>query len=158
MSAPGGGDGPLGGVLRRFERVIVLALIGMMMGVVALSTAELGYLIVKDVISPPVLFLEIDELLEIFGFFLLVLIGVELLETLKAYLHENVIHVEIVLEVAIIAIARKAIVLDLTKYSAVTVLGIAALVLALAVAFAFERRARARANPRATAAPPEQVP
>jgi uncharacterized membrane protein (DUF373 family) len=65
----------------------------------------------------------------------LVLIGVELLETIKAYLLEKVIHVEIVLEVALIAIARKVIILDLEKYSSLTVLGIAGLILAVAVAF-----------------------
>ena len=47
---------------------------------------------------------------EFVGFFLLVLIGIELLETIKAYLLTNVIHVEIVLEVALIAIARKVII------------------------------------------------
>ena len=56
--------------------------------------------------------LENHELLNVFGFFLLVVIGIELLDTLKAYLRENVIHVEIVILVAIIAIARKVIILD----------------------------------------------
>ena len=79
--------------------------------------------------------MEIGELLEIFGFFLLVLIGVELLETIKAYLLEKVVHVEIVLEVALIAIARKVIILDLEKYDSLTVLGIAGLILAVAAAF-----------------------
>jgi uncharacterized membrane protein (DUF373 family) len=37
------------------------------------------------------------------------LIGIELLETIKAYLLEKVVHVEIVIEVALIAIARKVI-------------------------------------------------
>ena len=67
-------------------------------------------------ITPPIILLEINELLEIFGFFLLVLIGVEILETIKAYLLEKVVHVEIVLEVALFAIARKVIILDLEKY------------------------------------------
>lgn len=38
---------------------------------------------------------------------MLVLIGVEVLETLKAYLKKDVIHVRVVLEVALIAMARK---------------------------------------------------
>lgn len=123
-----------------FERAVVLSLMVMMMAVVSLSVVELGWIIVKDVMSPPVVILEIDELLEIFGFFLLVLIGVELLETIKAYLRENVVHVEIVLEVALIAIARKVIVLDVTKYSGMTLLAIAAIVLALAAAYHLQRR------------------
>ncbi len=47
---------------------------------------------------------------EIFGFFMLILIGIELLETIRAYLVENVVHVEVVIEVALIAIARKVII------------------------------------------------
>ena len=42
---------------------------------------------------------------------------------------------EIVLEVALIAIARKVIIIDLEKYGSLTLLGIAALILAVAVAF-----------------------
>jgi uncharacterized membrane protein (DUF373 family) len=52
------------------------------------------------------------EILEIFGYFLLILIGIELLETIKAYLIKNEIHVEIIILVAIIAVARKIILLD----------------------------------------------
>ncbi|MBZ4376967.1 phosphate-starvation-inducible PsiE family protein [Corallococcus sp. AS-1-6] len=118
-----------------------------MMGVIALSTLELAWIIAKDIVTPPILLLEVDELLEIFGFVLLILIGVELLETIKAYLRDNVVHVEIVLEVALIAIARKVIVLDLSKYDGVSVLAMAALIIALAGAFSLRvlrRRSRRR--------------
>lgn len=121
--------------LKKFEHVVIIALISMMILVVLLATIELGWIIIKDIITPPIILLEIAELLEIFGFFLLVLIGVELLETIKAYLLEKVVHVEIVLEVALIAIARKVIILDLEKYESLTVLGIAGLILAVAAAF-----------------------
>ncbi|WP_199746900.1 MULTISPECIES: phosphate-starvation-inducible PsiE family protein [Corallococcus] len=133
-----GTPSPQGGLnllIKKFERVVVVSIVVMMMVVVALSTLELGWIIAKDIITPPILILEVDELLEIFGFVLLILIGVELLETIKAYLRDNVVHVEIVLEVALIAVARKVIVLDLSKYDGVTVLAMAALVIALAGAF-----------------------
>ena len=123
------------GFLKKFEQIIVLCLISMMMLVVGLATIELGWIIIRDIITPPIILLEIDELLEIFGFFLLVLIGIELLETIKAYLMTHVVHVEIVLEVALIAIARKVIILDLEKYESLTLVGIAALISAVALAF-----------------------
>ena len=127
-------------LLKKFERIVIQALIAMMILVVLLATVELGWIIIKDIITPPVILLEIAELLEIFGFFLLVLIGVELLETIKAYLLDKVVHVEIVLEVALIAIARKVIILDLEKYNSLTVLGIAGLILAVSVAFFVVKR------------------
>ena len=46
-------------VLKKFERIVVLALIGMMMLVVLLATVELGWIIVKDIITPPMFLLEI---------------------------------------------------------------------------------------------------
>lgn len=121
--------------LKKFERLIVKVLIVMMVIIVFLATVELGWIILKDIVTSPILLLEISELLEIFGFFLLVLIGIELLETIKAYLNEEVVHVEIVLEVALIAIARKVIILDLNKYSALTLMGMAALIVAVAAGF-----------------------
>ena len=121
--------------LKRFERLIVAALIGMMSLVVLLATVELGWIILNDIFSPPIILLEIKEVLEIFGFFLLVLIGIELLETIKAYLIEKAVHVEIVLEVALIAIARKVVIIDLDKYDGFTLVGMAALVISVATAF-----------------------
>ena len=143
--APLDSNGFLFRAIKRFERIIVVSLVVMMMLVVALSTVDLGWLILKDIITPPVVLLEVDELLEIFSFFLLILIGVELLETIKAYLRDNVLHVEIVLEVALIAIARKIIVLDLGKYDGLNVLALAAIILALAGASLVQRRARVKA-------------
>ncbi len=100
--------------LEKVERAIVLSLLVMMVLVVFLSTLELGWVIIKDIISPPVFLLDINELLDIFGMFLLVLIGVELLETVKMYLSKKTVHVEVVFVVAMIAIARKVIILDMT--------------------------------------------
>ena len=127
-------------LLKKFEHAVIISLISMMVLVVLLATIELGYVIIKDIVTPPIILLEITELLEIFGFFLLVLIGVELLETIKAYLLEKVVHVEIVLEVALIAIARKVIILDLEKYDSLTVLAMAGLILSVAAAFYVVRR------------------
>jgi uncharacterized membrane protein (DUF373 family) len=127
--------------LKKFERIIIIALIIMMILVVLVATVELGWIIIKDVMGPPMFLLVITDLLEIFGFFLLVLIGIELLETIKAYLVEHVVHVEIVLEVALIAIARKVIILDIEKYEGITIIGTAALILAVASAYyAIKRR------------------
>lgn len=126
--------------LRIFEHTIIRSLIVMMALIILISTIELGYLLIKDFISPPVFFLEIDQLLELFGFFLLILIGIELLETIKAYLHDQVIHSEIVLEVALIAIARKVIILDFKEYDSVVILGIAALIITIAAAYYILRR------------------
>ena len=132
--------------LKWFERMVVLALIVMMSLVILLSTVELGWIIILDMITPPIILPQISELLEIFGFFLLILIGIELLETLRAYLVEHVVHVEVVLEVALIAIARKVIILEPKEMPSLTVFAIASLILALAIGFLLVRRSRRRAS------------
>jgi uncharacterized membrane protein (DUF373 family) len=128
-------------MLKKFEKAITVTLVALMAIVVLLATIELGWIIVKDIITPPVFLLEINELLDIFGLFLLVLIGVELLETIKAYLKENVVHFEVVMTVAMIAIARKVITLDVKELPAMTLVGIAAIIVALAAAKYFFRKA-----------------
>ncbi len=129
-------------VLAQVQKFTVLALAGMLAIVVFLSTLHLGVLIAEEVWEPPRFLIRVQGLLEIFGYFLLVLIGVELLETLKAYLKKDVIHIRVVLEVALIAMARKVIIEEPNTVPGLTLLGIAALILALGIAFHVERQAK----------------
>jgi uncharacterized membrane protein (DUF373 family) len=128
-------------LLTRIQKLIAVALAVLLVIVVTLSTIHLGFLIAEEIWTPPRFLIPVQGLLEIFSFFLLILIGVELLETLKAYLRRDVIHVRLVLEVALIAMARKVIILEPNAIPAATLFGVAALILALAVAFYFERQA-----------------
>jgi uncharacterized membrane protein (DUF373 family) len=107
----------------------------MMAIVVVLATGELGWILIKDALTPPLLLLEIDELLELFGLFLLVLIGIELLHSVGTYLVHREVHLQAVLAVALIAIARKIVILDPAKMDQMGLLGIAAVVLALTVGY-----------------------
>ncbi len=129
-------------IVKDFEHVVVLVLMCFLMLIVAITTLELGWLLVRDLTSLQTLLLDVEEMFELFGFFLLVLIGMELIVTLKAFLYERVIHVEVVLEVSLIAIAQKIIVLNTSSSGATSLLSLAALVLALAVAFWVVRAAR----------------
>lgn len=121
--------------LEKFERAITSALLVLMACVVLLATIELAWILVKDVLTPPVFLLEIDELLELFGLFLLVLIGIELLHSVKTYIVRREFHLQTVLTVAMIAVARKIIVLEPKELPEGTLFGIAALVIALAVGY-----------------------
>ena len=128
--------------LEKFERAIAHTLLVLMAGVVLLATIELAWILVKDVLSPPFFLLEIHELLELFGLFLMVLIGIELLHSVKTYIVRREFHLETVLTVAMIAVARKIIVLEPKELPEGTLLGIAALVLALALGYYVMRRSR----------------
>lgn len=127
--------------IKKFQKIIAMVLVALMAGVVLLSTIELTWIIIKDMFTPPVFLLEIDELLEIFGLFMLVLIGIELLDTIsKTYLNESTDHAQIVMAVAIIAIARKIIILDVKDLSGLALVGIAAIILALSIGYYLIRK------------------
>ena len=126
--------------LTKVQKLTVLTLAAMLVVVMVLSTIHLGVLIGQEVLSPPRFLIPVEGLLQIFGYFLLVLIGVELIETLKAYVKKDVIHVRVVLEVALIAMARKVIIEEPNNVPSLTLFGIAALILALGLASYFERQ------------------
>ena len=134
-------------MLTKVQKLIVLVLAGMLTVVVLLSTLHLGVLIAEEIWTPPRFLIRVPGQLDIFGYFLLVLIGVELLETLKGYLEKDVIHVRVVLEVALIAMARKVIIEEPNSVPGSTLLGIAAIILALGIAFYFERQAKRESVP-----------
>ena len=121
--------------LERFERIITIILILLMVVVVSLATLDLGWGIVQEVIKPPFIFIDVEKLLDIFGLFLLVLIGIELLDTIRAYLKEHVVHEEVILAAALIAVTRKVIVLDVKKTDPLVIFGIAAIILAVSAAY-----------------------
>jgi len=117
-------------ILKKYEKIMIQALMVMMAVVLGLATIDLGWLIIKDIIKPPYFLLSVDQLLEIFGLFMLVLIGIELLESImKTYITQYQPNYEVVLSVAIIAIARKVIILDVKETDSLSLLGIAATVL-----------------------------
>jgi uncharacterized membrane protein (DUF373 family) len=129
-------------ILTKVQKLTVLTLAGMLVVVMVLSTAHLGVLIFQQIMAPPRFLIAVQGLLEIFGYFLLVLIGVELIETLKAYVRKDAIHVRVVLEVALIAMARKVIIEEPNAVPSLTLFGIAALILALGIASHFERQVK----------------
>ena len=130
-------------VLDSFELGIVLVLVALMSLVVLFASIDLAWTIVRDLLAPPFLLMTLEGLLDTFGAFLLVLIGLELLESIKAYLEEHVVHAEVVILAALIAMARKVIVLDFKELEPMMALGIATLIAALAAGYYLMKRAGA---------------
>jgi uncharacterized membrane protein (DUF373 family) len=131
-------------LLKKYEKVIIQALMVMMAIVLGLATLDLGWLILKDIIQQPFALLSVDQLIDIFGLFMLVIIGIELLETImKTYLTQGQPHYEVVLSVAIIAIARKVIILDLNEVDGLSLIGVASIIVALTAGYFLMNRGRA---------------
>jgi len=128
-------------IFKTFEKVIVVTLLGLMMLAVLLATVELAVIFAQELMKPPFLLLNIEEMLEVFGFFMMVLIGLELLESIKAYLVEDRVHAEVVFLVAIVAVSRKIIILDYKKIAPEMLFGMAAVIVALGVGYFLVRKA-----------------
>jgi uncharacterized membrane protein (DUF373 family) len=123
-------------IVKKWMSFIVLIL---MTVIVAIAIVELGIILYLDLFDPTdnVLFLEIDELFRIFGFFFIILIGFELIETVEMYFKDNIIHAEVVLLVAVIAVSRKVILLDLEKYEPLAIIGLGVIIIALGGCYYF---------------------
>jgi uncharacterized membrane protein (DUF373 family) len=82
-----------------------------------------------------------EALQRTFAGILIILLGLELLETLKAYFVHHELRVEVVLIVAMIAVSKYIIQYDLASIPARTVIGLAALTIALTVGYFLVKRA-----------------
>ena len=105
-------SGLTGEYLDKIQKIIVVVLTWTMAVAVILATIDLIYNLALYVISPPFGRLETDELLNTFGNILLVIMGVELLETFKTYKIEHNVNTQMVLLVALTAMARKVVILE----------------------------------------------
>ena len=137
--------------VNKFEKLIYASLMIMLMAVLIAAVIDLGWTLVVSLIDSTPWLLETHEMIQVLGGFLLVLIGVELLDTIKAYFLENAIHVEIVVLLAIIAIARKVILLDPTGMSGFDygfeLIGIGVIVVGLSAGYYLIKKAGIKIGP-----------
>ncbi|NEX18969.1 phosphate-starvation-inducible PsiE family protein [Thiorhodococcus mannitoliphagus] len=102
--------------------LVILEGVVSVMRTVYLKLAQAPYFIIPDIIQT-------------FGAFLAVLIAYEIFSNITLYIRTDVFPVKLVLATALMAIARKIIVLDMEKYSALDLIGIGAMVLGLGIAY-----------------------
>jgi uncharacterized membrane protein (DUF373 family) len=110
--------------------------------VLVLATVEFALLLVRQIMEPPWLLLDITNLTIIFSFALMLLIGLELIESVEIYFqHTNSKALaEPIILIAIIAMARKVIILDTKTIDTFAIFGIAMMILALTVGYFLVRK------------------
>lgn len=122
--------------LRWVIRMSVLALAVLMTVVIVLGVIDVAYVMHQKAMTPPRFVLTIPEILATFGAFMAVLIAIEIFVNIVLYLRDDVIHVKIVMATALMAVARKVIILDYDTVSPQYIYATAAAVLALSVGYA----------------------
>ncbi|HHL22721.1 MAG TPA: hypothetical protein ENJ52_14510 [Aliiroseovarius sp.] len=128
-------DEPLMRGLNRIIRGLVRVMAVLMVVLIALGVFNIGWLLYEKFMAAPQYVLTISDILAMFGAFMAVLIAMEIFVNITIYLRDDIIHVRIVLATALMAIARKVIILDFKKTEPAYLIGIAAIVLALGVVY-----------------------
>jgi uncharacterized membrane protein (DUF373 family) len=128
-----------------FERIVVAALALLLVIVIAVVLAVVAYFFVLRVGTVVSDIDTINELqqaaLRAFSGILLVLLGLELLDTVKVYFQEHSVRVEVILLVGLIAMGRHVLEIDLHHIDPLTLFGFSSLILVLALSYFLVKRA-----------------
>ena len=134
----------LGGVESFVSKTLSLA----MVLVILVAVFDLIIFLFRDFLIPELTSPDFGtfsvSLFKIFGLFLNVLIALEILENITAYLKKHVIQVELVIVTSLIAVARKIIILDLSQTGAAELSALALAILALSGGYWLIRKAHHR--------------
>lgn len=128
-------DDPLIRRLKLLIRVAVRMLAVLMTVVIFFGVADVGWTLYLKLTDGRFMMLTIHDMLATFGAFMAVLIAIEIFVNITVYLRDDVIHVKIVMATALMAIARKVIILDYEKTPPEYVLATGVVVLAMSIGY-----------------------
>ncbi len=127
-----------------FERATVAILMSLLMATILFGTAATAWSLAQDLLNLHELVAEPRVLFSVFGSFVAVLVGVELLKILRYILIAHEIDTTLVAQTALMALCNKVITMNLTETPWTVLVGVAALLGAIAAAIhALRRRAQA---------------
>jgi uncharacterized membrane protein (DUF373 family) len=109
----------------------------LMVAVILWSVGDVIFTLFIKSQEPYIFITDMDELLRIFGSFLIVLIGIEIFINIILYLKKDMNHLRLVIATALMAIGRKVIILDYDKVSDWHLIGMGTLIVALGLAYWF---------------------
>jgi uncharacterized membrane protein (DUF373 family) len=119
--------------LHRVLRIATYVLAIAMVVVIIEGVVSVIHTLYGSMSRPP--YFMVPNIVQTFGAFLAVLIAYEIFANITLYLRTDVFPVKLVVATAMMAIARKIIILDTEQYTALDLIGIGAIVLALGVAY-----------------------
>ena len=121
--------------LNRVIRQAIRVLAVLMMLVILWCIADVVLVLYEKLSSPPIMLLDFNDIFVVFAAFLAVLIAIEIFANITLYLRDDVIHVKLVVATALMAIARKVIVLDSETVTPEYLYGVGVVVLALGITY-----------------------
>jgi uncharacterized membrane protein (DUF373 family) len=134
--------------IHKVENLVSKILSVALIVVIIVSLFDLVMILCKDLLATEPFGFFNKTLIEIFGLFLNILIALELLENITAYLKKHIVQVELVVVTALIAVARKIIIFDPKQYDKVDLIALAIASLALSVSYWLIRRMNQNIDPK----------
>ncbi len=128
-------DDALISFLHKAIKFAVKILAVLMVLVIFFGVADVVYVLYRQLMKPPFMLLDISDILKTFAAFLTVLIAIEIYQNIVLYLRTDVIPLKLVIATALMAIARKVIILDFTKITALYIFAMGVVVLALGITY-----------------------
>jgi len=122
-------------VLHRIIRGAVRVLAVLMVLTILWGVIDVVMVLYSKILQPSFEDLRPRDIIVVFGAFLAVLIAIEIFMNITLYLRDDVVHVRLVVATALIAIARKVIILDFEKIEPLYIFATAAVVLALGIVY-----------------------
>lgn len=116
-------------------KMAVRVLAVLMVLVIFWGVGDVVYVLYNRLLSPPFMLLEITDIFITFAAFLAVLIAIEIYQNIVLYLRTDVIPLKLVIATALMAIARKVIILDFKEVTPMYIFAIGAVVLALGITY-----------------------
>ena len=126
-------------LIGKFEALVIALLQLLLVIAVTVVTAQLFILFIERL---PHAWADITNAEDLhnamqhaFGGVLVVVLGLELIETLKVYFHEHQVRVEVIMIVGLIAVGRHVIQVDYEHVEASQLIGLGALIVSLALGY-----------------------
>lgn len=123
-------------VLYSFKTIIIFILLVLMAIIIVISVIYLVWSMIDNFVLGGIDIKNIDkgEILHIFGLLLVVIIGLELMDLLLGYVRKGVLQIQLVLFIAIIAVAREFVIYNYDTINGVDLASMGVAVVALAAA------------------------
>ncbi len=121
--------------LHKLIKIAVKILAVLMVLVIFWGVADVVYVLYNKLMAPPFMLLNIVDIFKTFAAFLAVLIAIEIYQNIVLYLRTDIIPIKLVIATALMAIARKVIIIDFDTITPMYIFATAAVVLALGITY-----------------------
>ncbi|MFT7562307.1 MAG: uncharacterized membrane protein (DUF373 family) [Flavobacteriales bacterium] len=128
-------DDALISFLHKAIKIAVRILAVLMVMVIFWGVADVVYVLYQQLLETPFMLLSLSDIFKTFAAFLAVLIAIEIFQNIVLYLRTDVIPLKLVVATALMAMARKIIIIDFDDVIPMHIFSVGFVVLALGVTY-----------------------